>query len=34
MDPQRSWIRVSVRVDWKLILTLAILGVVTWLPVR
>lgn len=34
MDPHRSWIRVSVRVEWKLMLTLAILGVVIWLLIR
>ena len=34
MDTQRPWVRVSVRVDWKLILTLAILGVVTWLLIK
>ena len=34
MDPNRSWIRVSVLVDWKLVLLLVILGISIWLLFR
>jgi hypothetical protein len=34
MDLKRSWIRVSVRVDWRFVLALVVLGVLSWLVFR